>query len=181
MGVASARVRALLDDATADLFTDAEVVDALAAHAHVLLDHPIAPVPQTRNGTVEWKVYPVGYGYLDEDATLYTAAGSAVASGWTLDAGPGRVTFTATTGGSVYFLSGTAHEPALAAADLADRLAARYAREYDFASDGADFKRSQRVAQWSDLAKRLRGSASRPTSAEVVRRDAPGYSEREDD
>lgn len=171
-GAAVREVRALLDDADAAYFSDLDVADALARHAHVLIDEPIAPAAaQTRGGTVQWRVYDAGYAWLDEGVALHTSDGSTV-SGWSLDAGPGRVTFAASTGGSVYLLSGTAHEPALAAADLADRLAARYAREFDFESDGASFKRSQRAQSWAALAQRLRASAMRPSSAAIVRRDS---------
>ena len=165
-------VRRLVDDQAADLFTDQDVEDALARNAHVLLDEPVYPVPQTRSGTVEWKVYPTGYAWLDDAVALYTPSGTAVA-GWSLDAGPGRITFAASTGGSVLMLSGSAHEPALAAADLADQLVARYSRQYDFTSDGADFKRSQLVASWSALAAKLRGSATRPATVRVLRTDTP--------
>ena len=171
-GAAARRVRHLLDDAAADLFTDQDVEDALGQHATVLLDEPLHPREQVRSGTVEWVVYESSYAWLDEAVTVRNASGTA-APAFTLDPGPGRFTFAANTFGSAYYVSGTAYEPALAAADLAERLAARYARDYDFDSDGSSFKRSQRAAAWRSLADQLRSSAARPIVAEVVRLDAP--------
>lgn len=173
-GAAHRHVRHLLDDSDAALFTDQDVTDALARHASVLIDEEISGVPQVRGGagSVEWRVYPTRWAWLDEGVAMFDVTGATV-SGWSLDAAAGRFTFAADTLGTAYFVSGTAYEPALAAADLADRLASRYAREYDFASDGASFSRSQRAQAWRDLARELRGQALRPGVATMVRTDSP--------
>lgn len=170
-GVAARRVRFLLDDSDASLFSDQDVEAALAQRSVVLIDERIYGEEQMRAGSVEWRVYTGEYAWLDEAVSLRDVTGATV-SGWSADYAAGRFTFAANTFGTPYFISGSAYDPNLAAADLADRLAARYAREYDFDSDGSSFKRSQRAQAWRDLAAQLRGAAAAPSVATVTRRDA---------
>ena len=52
--------------------------------------------------------------------------------------------------------SGTFVDVRRAAADSADAIAAKYARGYNFSTDGQSFNRSERVAHYVELAKDLR-------------------------
>ena len=170
-GAAARKVLALLDD-DGTLFAPSDVDAALAETCSTLYDAPISPTPQRASGTVVWLAYETGYAWLDPAVAIRNAAGGTVSSSRTIDSASGRVVFAADTHGSAYYLTGTVYEPYLAAATLADRLAARYAREYDFASDGASFSRSQRAAAWRSLATDLRSRTASVGVAEVVRLDA---------
>lgn len=63
----------------------------------------------------------------------------------------------------------------LAAADLCDVLAVRFAREFDFATDGQSFRKGQRSAAYRQMAIDLRARAVGVASAPVVRVD--GFSQ----
>ncbi|HYI80007.1 MAG TPA: hypothetical protein VEW67_04030 [Thermoleophilaceae bacterium] len=64
---------------------------------------------------------------------------------------------------------------ALAAAALCDILARRFAREFDFSTDGQSFSRSQKSKQYAQLARDLRGRAQGATTVSTRRDD--GYSQ----
>lgn len=63
----------------------------------------------------------------------------------------------------------------LAAADAAEAAARRFARAFDFETDGQSFKRSQQSKMYADLAKSLRSRASSVTTVASTRVD--GYSD----
>ncbi len=63
----------------------------------------------------------------------------------------------------------------LAAAALCDILARRFARDFDFATDGQSFNRSQMSKQYAQLARDLRGRAQGATTVSTRRVD--GYSQ----
>jgi hypothetical protein len=46
-----------------------------------------------------------------------------------------------------------------AAADAAEAIAGKYARDFSFMEDGQSFSRAQRVNHYTDLARKLRGRA----------------------
>lgn len=64
----------------------------------------------------------------------------------------------------------------LAAADLCDVLARRFARRFDFKSDNQEFKRSQMSAQYAALARDLRDRAAGGV-ASVSSTRVDGYSQ----
>jgi hypothetical protein len=77
---------------------------------------------------------------------------------------------------TVVSAAGTAVNITAAAADAADAIAARFSRDYDFAEDGQNFRRSQRAAAFRQLALSLRrraGGQSLPllSSMTAARRD----------
>jgi len=63
----------------------------------------------------------------------------------------------------------------LAAADACDALATRFARAFDFDTDGQKFSRSQMAKAYREMAERLRERGRGTTSLEVTRKD--GYSD----
>lgn len=63
----------------------------------------------------------------------------------------------------------------LAAADAADAAARKFARAYDFATDGQSFKRSQMSRAFKDLAVELRNRAGGISTVDVTVID--GYSD----
>lgn len=62
----------------------------------------------------------------------------------------------------------------LASADACDALAVRYARAFDFETDGQKFSRSQMAKMYREMAGALRARGRGITSSEVTRKD--GYS-----
>lgn len=74
-----------------------------------------------------------------------------------------------------YFLGDRGDNVLLAAADCCDALAAKYARAYDFTTDGQSFKRSQAAQAYREQAVRLRARAQGVSTADSTRVD--GYSE----
>lgn len=73
---------------------------------------------------------------------------------------------------SIVTTGGTAYDITAAAADAAQAIAGKFARGFNFSTDGQSFNRSERVAHYTELAEYLRrqsGGASvtvmSPTSA----------------
>jgi hypothetical protein len=66
---------------------------------------------------------------------------------------------------AVVTTSGTTHNVIAAAADCAGAIAAKFAREFNFAEDGQNFQRAQRVGHYQALEQSLRarqGGYSQP-------------------
>ena len=74
-----------------------------------------------------------------------------------------------------YFISARASNTYLAAADCCDALAAKYARAYDFETDGQRFDRSQAHKAYLEQAALFRARAYGVTTADSTRID--GYSQ----
>lgn len=74
-----------------------------------------------------------------------------------------------------WFLSERSDDVHLAAADACDALATKFARAYDFETDGQSFKRSQMSAAFAARASELRSRGSGITTGRVTRVD--GYSD----
>jgi len=74
-----------------------------------------------------------------------------------------------------YFLTDTGDDVLLAAARACDALARRFARDFDFKTDGQEFKKGSISEHYATLAKELRQrAAGGVTSTAVTRED--GYS-----
>ena len=74
-----------------------------------------------------------------------------------------------------YFLSVRSDSLLLSAADACEAAAVRFARAYDFETDGQSFKRSQMAKAFKDLAKDLRSRAGGISTVDVTKID--GYSD----
>ena len=73
------------------------------------------------------------------------------------------------------YLAARSDSVLLASADICDALATRFARAYDFATDGQSFRRSQQAAAYRAMAQDLRARASGLGSVATARVD--GYSQ----
>lgn len=73
------------------------------------------------------------------------------------------------------YLANRSDNVLLASADICDALATKFARSYDFATDGQSFKRSQQAAAYRAMAQDLRARASGLGSVATTRVD--GYSQ----
>jgi hypothetical protein len=74
-----------------------------------------------------------------------------------------------------FFLTERADNIYLAAADCCDALAAKYARAYDFETDGQRFSRSQVAKAYAERAALFRARANAVTTSDSTRID--GYSQ----
>jgi hypothetical protein len=73
------------------------------------------------------------------------------------------------------YLANRANNVLQASADCAEALAGKFARAYDFETDGQTFKRGQMFRYWSDLAAKLRSRAGGITTVDSTKVD--GYSD----
>jgi hypothetical protein len=177
MGWLIARVRDLLDDPAgpSQEFDDYEVQAALDRHRVDVLDAGIYPDAKrsTANFAV-FKRYPLpGTEWESGTAFVVTDINGGTVTGYTLDPDRGVVNFAADQRGSAYFATGQVFDAHKSAADLCDRLIARYSREFDFATGRQTFNRSVRVKQLRDLANHLRSQGSLQT-ARIYRGDEAG-------
>lgn len=74
-----------------------------------------------------------------------------------------------------WFLSERGNDVYLAAADACESAARKFARAFDFETDGQRFQRSQMSKMFRDLAKDLRGRTAGVVTVEATRVD--GYSQ----
>lgn len=73
------------------------------------------------------------------------------------------------------YLSSRSNSVLLTAADLCDAAATKYARAYDFGTDGQSFKRAIMVKAFQARAQELRSRAGGVTTVDITRVD--GYSD----
>jgi len=144
------RFRSSVNDLTYDAFADDRVQDILDARRSDFFQSPLTVVSQQiALGTVEYHVYTARYRYLEGTASgtvafrLYDSSGSAIASGFTLDASNGRFDFTANQAGSARYLDGRSYDLNGAIADGWRERAGQQSGAYDFRVEGRQYSRSQ--------------------------------------
>jgi hypothetical protein len=114
---------------------------------------------EAASGTAAWVV---------EDAT-----GAAVGTAnYTVNYEAGQVRFTADTDGTAYYLSGRSFDVNKAAASVWEKKAAHAWDAYDFAADGASFKRSQMHDHCLKMAAQFRSLAVGIKVSRLFRSDA---------
>ena len=173
-----ARVRSLAAAGTADYtitgqsdgtyWTDDQIQAALDRARADVLDEQLAAVPAVNSGgTVEYTTYKSQWRNLESTtggtAIHYLRDGTGARVGtalFTADYERGSYTFVASTGGSTLYLTARTYDLYAAAADIWRQKAAHVADRFDFTADGASFKASQLVAQYTDMAKRAEAKAT---------------------
>lgn len=154
------RVRELAAAGTAD-YSDDVVEIVLDRNRRDFADERLTPLPQNEDGTLRYTVYLSAWRNLEEPEpnggttilVLRDSDHAALAvTDYGLDAAAGRVTFGQDTGGSAFYLSGRSYDLYAAAAEVCRMKAAAAADRMDFAADGASFKASQLVKQYTDMA-----------------------------
>ena len=169
------RVRDLTSTGTADYtvgatayWTDDQIQAALDRTRADVLDEPLSTVPTVNSGgTVEYTIYESMWRNLETTtggtAIHYLRDGTGARVGtalFTADYDRGRYTFAASTGGSTLYLNARTYDLWGAAADIWRQKAAHVADRFDFTADGASFKASQLVAQYTDMARRAEAKAT---------------------
>lgn len=152
------RVRGMINDSSATVFTDAEIEGVLDQHRKewrylgLQAEQTIAP-----GGTASYLSYHAAVKPWEADAELVdagynvlTPATAAPMTGdWSFDTEP---SYPVLISGSTYDLYG-------AAAELLEMWAAKVALDFDFSAGGQTFNRSQKQAQILALAAKYRGKA----------------------
>lgn len=162
------RTRRLLNDAGSAVWTtDAPIQDALNATRVYIDREPLQWYQrQISDSDVEYKRSRIPVAGLYEpgttsaSGTIQYSNGTAVTSGWTLDA-EGWVTWGTDQEGTAYYYTGWAYNVYEAAADLLEeRITALY-DAVDFSTDNTRVSLSQQVKHLQDQVRRYRQLSSR--------------------
>jgi len=169
------RVRDLTSAGSADYvagattyWTDDQIQAALDRNRAEVTDEVLSTVPTVNSGgTVEYLIYESQWRDLENTTGgtvihyLRDGTGARVGTAlYTADYERGRYSFASSTGGSTLMLTARAYDLYGAAADIWRQKAAHVADRFDFSADGASFKASQLIAQYTDMAKRAESKAT---------------------
>jgi hypothetical protein len=144
---------------------DDQLQDLLDEHRQELVQVALSPRWENVDGSAEYHNYfiPRQYRHFEEAGadsawSIEDGNGSAIGTAaYTVNYEAGRVRFTNDTEGAGRYLSALVFDLNRAAAEVWERKAAHYAPAYDFAADGASYKRSQMHAHCLEMAARYRG------------------------
>jgi hypothetical protein len=160
-----ARLRRLLPDELASSLSDAELCSVLDGSSSVgqVKAHPIRlPWQSSTNAFVaevgDWEASP----------TVHDGANTLSVSDFNLHTG--EFTLQSPTSATHLFVHGRFVDINAAAAEMLERLAAKQAAQFDFASDDQRFQRSQQVDMLLRMADEYRRK-SRPRAAVLARED----------
>lgn len=170
-----------LDDYTVgvtDYWTDDKLQSILDMNGGDVFDESLTPIRQINSGgTAVWMQYQSAYGDLESTdagtAIFYLRTSTGALAGtadWTANYDTGRISFGATTGGTVYYLTAKTYDINAAAAEVWEYKAASVANRYSFNADGARFDVSKMVEQYERMAMRFR-ARSKVSSHDLVRTD----------
>lgn len=151
------RVRALTSAGTAEYvagtltyWTDDHLEDVLDRNSRFFVDAPLNWQQQMIGGTAVYYTAFTPYRDLEELASgtarweVRTGPGISIGTaGYTPDYQNGIITFTASQGGSAYYLTGWTYDVYAAAADVWVERLAHFQDWYDFRADNQTFSRSQ--------------------------------------
>lgn len=148
-------------------WSNAQIEAVLDKHRLDFVDDYLTALPETNSGgTVIYQTHQAHYTNLEATsggtAILYIRNSSGTRAGtadYSIDYNAGRVTFTTNTGGTAYYLTGRSYDLYAAAADIWEVKAAHVAERFDFTADGASFKASQLVTQYTQQAQRCRAQS----------------------
>lgn len=160
-----AKVRRLVNDVDAAVWTDEQIQEALDRYRVDVWGEVLTAVPSRVGGDVVYRQYFLSAQDVEGTAStdawrLYDAQGSAV-TGYTLYGDRGLVVFSEDQAGSARYADYRWYDPYLSAADLWEERAGMQADKYDFGTGSDRFSRSQ----WFDHCLRM---------AEQMRRKAKG-------
>jgi hypothetical protein len=167
------RVRVLINDpaGASQQFTDQDIQNVLDDTRTDVSNVALTPFWTYTGGTVQYLDYYHDLGSWDDSVVLKQFL-SVVVTPSASEPIVGHWSFAVSTRPPVY-LTGTTYDIYCAAADLLDRLTAKFMLNYDFSSDGQSFKSSQAVTMIQNLAKSYR-SNQRPKSMGTTRGDLQG-------
>jgi len=133
---------------TVTYWSDDAVQEVLDLYRYEIRAETLNSFPITvGGGTVQWRDYQSAYRWFEDTDggtarfIVQDSTGGTVTS-YTAQAQRGLITFNASTGGTVYQLTGFAYDVYGAAADIWTQKGARYATMTDFQTDNHQVKRS---------------------------------------
>ena len=154
-----AQFRSLVNDAGSASFTDDRAQQILDRRSQYFYQDALTVAPQqVASGSVAYHVYRSHYTNLEGTASgtvyfrLYDSLGTAITSGYTLDADTGYIRFTANQAGSARYLDGRTFDLYAAVADGWRELATAKSGMYDFRVEGRQYSRSQWFKHCQDMA-----------------------------
>ncbi len=168
------RVRRMISDpaGASQTFDDDAIQEALDRYSTMVnLLALTAQETILSGGSVVYVDYWAPFGDWEEDAKLQ-GANYATLTPSASDYQQGHWTFAAQQPGSV-LITGKVYDLNGAAADLLEEWAAKVKLQFDFGTDGQDFKRSQQVKHLQELAQSYR-SRQKPKIVSQVRDDVSG-------
>lgn len=183
LGSLITRVRELISSGTADYtvgtasyWTDDQIQAVLDRNRLDFADSQLMPLREVNSGgTVVYYVHQCGFTNLEDTnggtAVLYVRNSSGTRAGttdYTLDGFAGRVTFVADTAGTVYYLTGRSYDIYAAAAEIWRSKAGHVAERFDFTADGATFRASQLVEQYTKMADKYSAMATFGSGASSI-------------
>jgi hypothetical protein len=168
-----ASVRTLINDpaGTSQVFDDQTIQDIMDESRQDIGNEPLESVPTYVSGTIKFLDYYYALGGWEDGFVLKQYLTVTVTPSVS-EPIAGHFQFAASTVPPVY-ISGSLHDRYRAAADLLERLAARWVLNYDFSSNGQSFRRSQAMDLIEKRIKTLR-MKQRPGTISMTRSDLSG-------
>ncbi len=167
------RLRLLVGDPAggSQVFSDDELQDALDAHRAEVRVAQLIPIESVASGgTVSYLEYMAPRGNWEDDVLLQSSSYATVTP-TTKDLLIGRWTFAATQLPPLY-ATGKVFDLHAPAVEILEKWAAKLKLEFDFATDGQSFTRSQKAGQLLALAAEYRRLARPPARRLVEHRFA---------
>ena len=154
------RLRTLVADpaGASQIWADDDLQLALDAHRHQARYAELAPLDTVApGGAISWLVWVATQTDWEDSPELVNASYTVITPA-SSDVIRGRWTFSSHQSAGV-LITGDAFNVYAAAADVLDMWAAKVAREFDFSTDNASFKRSQQAAALREQAEASRTRA----------------------
>lgn len=159
-------------------FTDGKLQNILDLYRQDHYRELLVPFETYEGGSVVYKDYYTGVGYLEQTTggtsifILEHAAGTAVGTAnYSVDYLRGKVTFSTDTGGSAFYWYGRAYDLNRAAAEVWRRKAAYYAAQFDFSTDNHNVKRSTLAKQCREQADYFEARSLQAQTVTIYRSD----------
>ena len=173
MGALVTQTRLLIGDPSGAgaVFTDDDLLSLLDNNSTDVLYEPLRPDPTIQaGGATEWLTWRAAAGWWEASETLFDAGYNTLTAA-TVNRQRGIWTFD--THQPAVLIKGSRYDVYGAAADAIDACIAKVKLEFDFSADGADYKRSQKLAGLASLrdALRSRSGAGGVVTATQIRTD----------
>lgn len=137
----------------------------------------LEPIVKMVNGTAQYFEYQAPYGNLEGGTANFwieTGDGTDIGTAnYTVDYLTGRVTFTANTEGTAYYMTGRSYDLNAAAADVWRIKAGQAAKVYNISGDGHSLQRGQLIEHYLKMAQYYE-ALREPITVTVMRGDYPG-------
>jgi|SRR5882762_2003424 len=177
MAALISRVRLLINDSDpgdCQNFTDNEIQDVLDAGRQDVMNGLLTPKPTFSGSTIQYLDYFAILGDWETDA-IFKQYLTTTVTPTTSEPIVGRWTFATNTLPPIY-ITGKTYDVYRSAADLLDRMAAKWAMAYNFSVDGQSRQRGQVTIALQNLARTYR-MQQRPGTINAIRTDLNSQSQ----